>query len=492
MSDQPASAGDLRPSERARILETRSIDYIPRAERHGKVWHQGPFWFTSNFGLLTLAAGFIDPALGLGLGWSLLAIVLGSMVGTFFMAFHANQGPTLGLPQMIQSRAQFGVRGAIIPFAGALFVYIGLNVFDTLVATDAFIAVGAPNAPLAWFVAIVVIQALIAIVGHDMLHFVQRWLTWALIPVFGLITVGGLVVYGDSTILTMGHFDLTAFLTVFGVVTGFLLGYAVYVSDYTRYMPSDTPRGPIVFWTYLGAAGSSIWMIGLGAFLASAITGGAEINSVMTVGNAIIPGLGTIALFLGAVGLVTVMAVNTYGATLVGISALDGFRRVRPTKRVRIFGVVIISAVILGIAVLLPEDFLDGFDTFLTMILYFLVPWTAINLADYYFVRKGQYAILDIFSPKGIYGRWSWRGLIAYGAGFLAMIPFFSLPVFTGFVAEALGGADISAVIGLPVAGLVYLALSRNIDRDAEAEAVRQSQAILEPGASTQGSTHAG
>jgi hypothetical protein len=39
------------------------------------------------------------------------------------MAFHANQGPRMGLPQMIQSRAQFGTRGVIFPFAATVFVY---------------------------------------------------------------------------------------------------------------------------------------------------------------------------------------------------------------------------------------------------------------------------------------------------------------------------------------------------------------------------------
>ena len=33
-----------------------------------------------------------------------------SLIGTLFMAFHASQGPQLGLPQMIQSRGQFGYR----------------------------------------------------------------------------------------------------------------------------------------------------------------------------------------------------------------------------------------------------------------------------------------------------------------------------------------------------------------------------------------------
>ncbi len=104
-------------ANRESVIEQHSIDYIPSSERHGKVWHQGPFWFTGNFVLPTLVTGFVGPAMGLGVWFSVLAVLLGACFGTFFMAFHANQGPRMGLPQMIQSRAQFGSRGAIMPFA---------------------------------------------------------------------------------------------------------------------------------------------------------------------------------------------------------------------------------------------------------------------------------------------------------------------------------------------------------------------------------------
>ncbi|MGN6132773.1 MAG: hypothetical protein ACTHOK_20790 [Nocardioidaceae bacterium] len=42
-----------------------------------------------------------------------------------------------------------------------------------------------------------------------------------------------------------------------------------------------------------------------------------------------------------------------------------------------------------------------------------------------------------------------WRGLVSYAAGLLVMIPFFSLSFYTGPVAERLGGADVSFVVGL-------------------------------------------
>jgi purine-cytosine permease-like protein len=46
------------------------------------------------------------------------------------MAFHSTQGPQLGLPQLIQSRPQFGYYGALLVWIVALVAYIGYNAFN--------------------------------------------------------------------------------------------------------------------------------------------------------------------------------------------------------------------------------------------------------------------------------------------------------------------------------------------------------------------------
>ena len=83
-----------------------------------------------------------------------------------------------------------------------------------------------------------------------------------------------------------------------------------------------------------------------------------------------------------------------------------------------------------------------------------------------------------------MYGRWGWRGIIAYLVGFACMIPFFSVgTLFEGWIAHALHGADISLFIGLPVAGLLYWYLSRTIDVAAETRVAEAEAADLESAA---------
>src|SRR5579862_2783177 len=114
--------------------ERKSIDYVPENERHGRVIDQVFFWFLGNFHFFTIAIGFVGPSLGLSLGYTALAGTLGILFGTLFAAFHASQGAELGLPQMIQSRAQFGFRGVVVVLLGTLTTFVGFNVANCVLS----------------------------------------------------------------------------------------------------------------------------------------------------------------------------------------------------------------------------------------------------------------------------------------------------------------------------------------------------------------------
>ncbi|MGW6218028.1 purine-cytosine permease family protein [Streptomyces sp. NPDC055109] len=447
----------------SKFIEVRSIDYVPENERHGKVWYQGPFWFTGNFVLTTMVTGFLGPALGLGLLWSIIAVVLGACFGTFFMAFHANQGPRMGLPQMIQSRAQFGIRGAIVPFMAVVFVYIGFNVFNVILATQG-LRTFLPGGKIFWFTIVVTVAIALAIAGHDLLHKVQRWLTYVLILVFAILTVVALHDLHPLSVSGSGEWSWTTFLTVFSAAAGYQISYAVYVSDYSRYLPAQVSASKVIWWTYAGAAGSAVWLMSLGAFLASSVPNPDAISGIRNLGNDFVPGFGTFAVAVSSLALVTIMAVNAYGAMLTSASAVDAFHPVRPTILNRVAGILTIELLVFFSAILLPADYLGSFNTFVLLMLYFLVPWTAVNLVDFYFVRHGKYSIPDIFKPHGIYGLWSRRGLASYAVGLLSMIPFFVTSFYTGPIANSLGGADISFAVGLLVSGTLYLRLGGKKD----------------------------
>ena len=137
-----------------------------------------------------------------------------------------------------------------------------------------------------------------------------------------------------------------------------------------------------------------------------------------------------------------------YGGSLTLISALgllqEGASDPRRSGSSTIAFTAALSLVVARLAS--SESFLANFENFLLLVLYFFIPWTAVNLVDYFIVRKGHYAIAEIFKPDGIYGRWGWRGIVSYLVGFVAMMPFFSTGLYSGWVANAAHGARLLAV----------------------------------------------
>jgi NCS1 family nucleobase:cation symporter-1 len=466
-------------------VEVRSIDYVPLNERHGKLWHLGPLWFMSNAQIATLAVGLISFYDGGNLIWSLIAVIAGVLLGTLFMAFHSAQGPQLGLPQMIQSRPQFGYLGALLVWLFAYLQYAGFNIFNTILAGQSMNKVVHGPTKM-WVIIVTIVAFVIALIGYDLIHKAERYLTYAMLVIFGVFTLVVLFkLHYPAGSWSLSDFKWTPFLGQFGVVAGYQISWAIYVSDYSRYLPPDVTVRKTFYWTYWGSAIGGGWLMVLGALLGAwAGEDFTTIGSINDAANKLFDGFGSIVLILSALGLISVTALNMYGGSLTLISAIDSFSRVKPTMSVRAITIGI-TAVLSTIGALLATDnFLANFNNFLLLILYLFIPWTAVNLVDYYIVRKGHYAIAEIFKPDGMYGRWGWRGIAAYVIGFVVMIPFFSVgTLFTGFIAKKLDGADISLFIGLPVSAILYFVFSRSIDVAAETVVAEEEKAELETAA---------
>src|SRR4051794_26078921 len=467
------------------MAEVRSIDYVPLSERHGELWHLGPLWFMGNAQIATLAVGVVGVTSGGNLIWTLVAILAGTLFGTFFMAFHSAQGPQLGLPQMIQSRPQFGYIGALLVWLFAYIQYAGFNVFNTILAGQSAHSTIHTGEKLGITVAML-LAVVVALIGYDFIHRVERGLTYTFLLIFGVFTIGSIATLGlPSGALDPSNFDATPFLTQFGVTAGYQISWAIYVSDYSRYLPPDVTVRKTFWWTYWGSATGAIWLMGLGALLATAAGKSFDpVTSILNAANGIFDGFGTVVLLFAALGLISVTALNLYGGSLTAISAIDSFRSVRPTLGVRAATISFTAAISLVVALISSESFLTNFEDFLLLILYLFVPWTAVNLIDYYVVRRGHYAVEEIFKPRGIYGRWGWRGIAAYTIGFACMVPFFSTPAFTGPIAKAMDGADLSLFVGLPVAGGLYLLFARAIDVEGERRLAEREADELEAMAS--------
>jgi len=438
-------------------IESRSIDFVPEAERHGRVRDQGPFWFLSNFHFFAIAIGFVGPSLGLSLRATASAGSLGIIIGTALQAFHASQGAEMGLPQMIQSRAQFGYRGVIVPLIATLISLVGYNVVSTVLVSEGAAALWGFNREVV-AIGLSVLAALLAIWGYDWLHRAFKVMFWISLPLFTLLT---LAIFGGAaggTTPTHSTFTWAAFLTQMASAASFNVTAAPYVSDYSRYLPTRTSRARIIANVFAGSASSAIWLIIVGAWLATRLGATDGLLALHQTGDVLWPHLGSVLAGVSIVALFTTCGMNAYSAMLTFVTICDSLRRVRPTRSLRIKVIVGVMVLWIAVAVGFGGNAVTYVNTMLVLMLYFLMPWSAVNLIDYFYLRKGRYSIPDLFEPHGIYGAWNARGLLAYAVGFTVSIPFFVVPnVYTGPAARLMGGVDIGWLISAVAASATYL-----------------------------------
>jgi purine-cytosine permease-like protein len=479
----PASGGNPLLA----AIEIHSIDFVPACERHGTLAGQARFWFLGNFNFATIPIGFIGPSLGLSFWWTVLAESIGILIGTVFQAFHASQGAELGLPQMIQSRAQFGYRGVVVPLFASLFTFVGFNIVNTILIAQGLNAIGGWNHTVTALGASLIGGAL-AVWGHDWLHRVFTWMFWASVPLFVLLTLGVVSGVVASPQHAAGSFSTVGFFTQLAAGASYNITYAVFVSDYTRYLPVQTGRARIIFAVFASSSLSAIWLIGLGAWLAVYFGATDALSDLVAAGGSMFPPFGLALAAVSIAALVAVIGMNSYSAMLTVLTAIDAFRPLRPGRTSRVVTIVAIICVSAATAIGFGGDVIATLNDYFVIMLYLLVPWTAVNLTDYFFVRDGRYAVLDLFKADGVYGAWSRSGLIAYGIGFAASLPFCVMPgLFIGPAAKALGGVDIGWLVGLVLTPPAYVWLMHGHDTACEAAAISASEILTCAASPTRG-----
>lgn len=460
-------------------IEARSIDYVPESERHGKIWQQGPFWFLGNFQFFTITIGFIGPSMGLSAIQTIIAGTLGIAFGTLFMAFHATQGPHLGLPQMIQSRAQLGYRGVIIALFGSWVTFMLFNVVDVILLQSGLNGIFGWD-PLLIAAVTTLVAVTLAIYGHDLLHRAFRLLFVVSLPFYVILSVAILTGNVAGSPAPAGEFSWAALLAQFTAAAAYNITYAPYVSDYSRYLARSTKTGPIVASVFFGAAGSAVWLIALGAWLATNLGATDALVALRDAGDQVFGGLGSLLAILSVLALVATMGINAYSAMLSTVTGIDSVRKLAPSRNLRIVTILVLAMMWVAAAIGFGGDAVGALFNSLIVMLYLLVPWTAINLVDYFFVRRGRYAITDLLTPSGIYGAWGRRGLTAFAIGLLAMAPFIVIPgVVTAPLAQLFGGVDVSAIVGLLVSAAAYYLLTRSLDTAAEEAAIAASEQFI-------------
>ncbi len=447
---EDTGSGTMPRGEGDFTIEGHGIEPVPEGSRYGAVYRVFTVWFTPNlvpaaFAIGTLAVAFAS----LGFWSGLAAIVLGNIISAALVAAVAVMGPRTGMAQIPAARLPFGktvVVPAVINWASTI-AWDAINAFFGAYALDVLTGGALPF----WFsLAIVIIcQAALSVIGYEAIHTFEKYAAIALLVLFAVTTVAALPRV-DTSFANGAGASIWTFILMTTIAGSFNFAWALYASDYTRYLPVDAPSKRVFLYTFLGLGLSAAWLEILGLAVTSALSGDLATadgtHQIYAIVGQGIPGaLAMVAIFFGTIG---VNAMNDYTGSLSLLAA--GVRIWRP-----------ISAGIVGVLSFLATlwlyygSFNTAFENYLLLITYWIGPWVAIVLVDWR-LRGGRFDVHRVvpFSnlPSG------WNALIALVVGFVASIPFFNQSLFVGPLAN---GTDITYVVGFIVAAVVYWVLER-------------------------------
>src|SRR5690242_5327962 len=130
-ADAPAGVlvreGDY--GDRVITVEPGGAEFIPLSERHGRPLQLFWTWTSPNLEFATVFVGVLAVALfGESFWQAVLAILIGTVLGSASQGVLSARGPAHGVPQMVLSRLSFGYWGNALP-AGLNAVTAGIGWF---------------------------------------------------------------------------------------------------------------------------------------------------------------------------------------------------------------------------------------------------------------------------------------------------------------------------------------------------------------------------
>lgn len=445
----PTHAGDLS-------IEGRGIEPIPETARYGSLGRIFTVWFTPN---LVPAAFFIGTLaaldfLKIGFVTGVLAIIVGNVIGSLLVGILGTMGPATGMAQMPLARAAYG-KSIIIPGLLNWLSCIGWDGINSIFGAAALsLLTGMPF--VVSLVIIVVLQAALGVIGYEAIHTFEKYMAIVLGAMFLVLTAA---IFGQASTGRTDGFtgldQLGAFVLFSTICASFVLAWALYASDYSRYLPTNTSRFGIFWITVVALTLSAGWIEVLGLAVADKASESSvgAINTIL--GGGVMGGLAMVAIALGTVA---VNALNDYTGSLSLLAAGIRVPRVASAFVVAVLGFLFTLYLNSG-------DFAGKFEGYLLFLSYWIAPWAAVILVDW--VRRGGRIDANRLTrftglPSGLWA------LVSLVVGFVVSLPFqqstFGEQVHTNYPFlpinqisdNALHYADLAYVVGFVVAAAIY------------------------------------
>lgn len=389
-------------------IESNGINPIPESERYGKPSDLFPIWFSWNISIFGITCGMYVYSLGLSVWQAIIAGVLGYFLSCALVGIIAVPSVRMGLPSLTVSRCTFGINGNKFPTLFAFISNIGWKVTMLSMASTTLADLLANLIPamqnaeqnpstFCLFVsfAIVILGTMIgAVYGYNLIVKLEKYI--ALIT--GVMTFFYLFFFipqidfakvAEST--TSGSFGqflggIILAMTMVG------LGFLNYGGDYSRYLPSKTNGGKVVFWTTLGIALPVSVLLILGVLLS--VGNDALLDKAAHEPLAALTGILPFWFYV-PFSIVIIISLMSAGMTGIYSSGLALLAMGVPLSRA-LTTMLIAILIALGCFYLtfISESFLSTFTSFLATICVIMGAWGAIMITDIFRLKKLNWSIL--------------------------------------------------------------------------------------------------
>lgn len=445
-------------------VEVRGFDHIPEPERNMTLRQVDLFWVANSVNMFPFAVGALAIAQGLTLWMALAACVVGNLT-YLYVSYGSILSVRAGLPVSTLTRAAFGMRGNLPNAVLSWGASVAFEVINTIFGVEALLALfqllGWSEPGHAGKLLAVLLQLLlcggIAVLGHATMVWFQR--IFAVLVSAALILVIALTVGNNDLahaarphVLLSSGATFAAFLTASAAIASNPLSFLFNGPDWVRYLPSATPARTVFWHVFWASYLPSLALTSMGAF--SATLG--DMSDPVGGLKPFIPGWLFVVYIFAVVGGSLANNVPTYYSSGLSLQAM-GLKVHRNVAT----GLDVVFSTAIALYILFVQDFSTAFNDFIALLVVWVGPFGGVWICDGY-LRNGNFDFHAIHSKAGAAGSyWGWRGFnlpgcIALSTGMTAAAITMKSPLYDGPIAVALGGADLSWLVGFPVSALIY------------------------------------
>jgi NCS1 family nucleobase:cation symporter-1 len=433
---RPTGTGDLS-------VETHGIAPIAENQRYGSPARLFTVWFAPQVNMTGVFTGALAIVLGLGFWLGLLAMVIGTVLGSVVVGYLSTWGPRTGTGQVPNSRMAFG-GGVILP---ATLQWLGSIFWDALVGLFGGEALAVLLGIPFWLAVVIVlgVQGAAGFFGYEVIHRMQAALTVVLFVtfvVFAVKLVGGHEIITPASV--HGADLVGAFVLEVTIAFSLAVSWASYAADFSRYLPADSSRTRVFGFTFAGIVLAYIFIQGIGVAAGDVVSDQTAEGVRSVMGGGLLGGLALLIIALASIGS---GVMNDYSGSL----ALQtiGVRVRRPVSA------VIVAALAFPLILWLhAADTATRFQNVLLMVSYWIPGFVAIVVIDWLLRIRGRASINP--AEESTDRRDATAAVIVLVLAYAAAIPFMNTSLIEGAVAKAWHGADIAYFVNLLVAALLY------------------------------------